>query len=143
MMGINGMGHPRYAPIDLVHDSISWVSLPLYLRSTFADRDHPGIGVPTDAGVFPLHRAGGALSALVNFKILPFQTGRPPHAQPISGRNRWYRPPVRTVSVGLMVRVPFYDTSGATGTLSRPKQLILPLPVDTPTSPKGTMRGDS
>jgi len=42
------------APIDLAHDSISCMSLPLYLRNLFADRDRPGIGVLTDPGVFPI-----------------------------------------------------------------------------------------
>jgi len=49
-MRINGMRtSARYAPIDLIRDTISCMSLPLYLRNIFADCDHPGIGTPTDA----------------------------------------------------------------------------------------------
>ena len=44
------LAYPRYALIDLVHDFISCMSLPLYLWNLFADRDHPGIGVLIDAG---------------------------------------------------------------------------------------------
>ena len=46
----------RYAPIDLIRDPISCMSLPLYLWNLFADRDRPGIGVLTDPGVFPIAR---------------------------------------------------------------------------------------
>ena len=42
------LAYSRYAPIDLVHDFISCVSL--YLWNLFADRDHPGTGVLIDAG---------------------------------------------------------------------------------------------
>jgi len=73
-------------PIDFVHDSLSCVSLPLCLGvSSLATATRGSMCRLTL--VFPPHRAGGALSALFNFKTFPFQTDRHSHAQPISGRD--------------------------------------------------------
>jgi len=42
------MVRAKVRPIDLVHDSLSRMSLPLYLRNIFTDRDYPAIGVLTN-----------------------------------------------------------------------------------------------
>jgi len=99
---------PAMAPIDLAHDSISCTSLPLYLWNLFADRDRPGIGVLTDAGVPPPTARGCAVRSR-QLRYSPIPNRPTPTRTTYLGSELLGSSTLWDNIGGVKVYIPFYD----------------------------------